>query len=104
MRTTKKPLSAQPLRQEVHWVPESREVTLSSPNRPFRVWTLYGEGRNDPGTPPVLPIAPIHLRGAFLEDFLHDWNMRGTTLRYYSRVMQDNVWILVEYKNEEKRR
>ena len=96
MRTRpKQPLR---LRQEVHWVPESREVSLRSTERPTRVWTLYLE--SDPGKTPVLPLTPIHLHGAFLEDYVHDWNMRGSTLRYYSRAIQDKVWILVEYQEK----
>jgi len=59
-------------------------------------------GRDDPTTPPALPIAPVHNLGAFLEDHIHDWNMQrrageGPHLRYYSRVVAHSCWILLEY-------
>lgn len=85
-------------RQEVLWVPETRLVVLTSNERPYRVWTLYGEGRDDPKRPPKLPITPVHNHGAFLEDYVHDWNIQqGNVLRYYSRAVEHSVWILVEY-------
>ena len=88
-------------RQEVHWVPESRLVPMASDEEPYRVWTLYGEGRNDPKTPPALPITPVHRHGAFLEDYIHDWNIvrveKRPHLRYASRAMDHSCWILVEY-------
>jgi hypothetical protein len=88
------------VRQEVHWVPEDRKVELSGTERPFRVWTLYSLGglpESKDRPPPELPITPVHNQGAFLEDHIHDWRMIGTTLSYYSRVAESNVWILVEY-------
>lgn len=91
------------VRQEVHWVdlPLNRAVPLSE--HPYRVWTLYGPGRDDPMTPPSLPIAPVHNQGAFLEDYIHDWTYRyhpgqeRHLLRYGSRVTNEGTWILVEY-------
>lgn len=67
----------------------------SAKDRPFRVWTLYLEC--NPKRKPEPPVHPVHMGGAFLEDFVHDWNTQGTTLRYYSRAMDSEVWILVEY-------
>jgi hypothetical protein len=89
--------------QEVHWVPRTRRVALGRAEVPYRVWTLYGPGRDDPKAPPALPLAPVHHQGAFLEDKLHDWGVSRrfadgpVTIRYYSRAAQDSVWILVEY-------
>lgn len=87
------------VRQEVHWVPVSREINITT--EPYRVWTLYGPGQDDPKVTPTLPIQPVHLHGSFLEDYVHDWNWRwtkdGGTLTYYSRVRQDSVWILLEF-------
>jgi hypothetical protein len=83
------------------WVPETRFARLPDDEQPFRVWTLYGEGRDDPKAPPALPIAPTHNAGAFLEDRIHDWNVTRLDgvphLRYYSRVMPHSCWVLVEY-------
>lgn len=78
------------VRQEIVWVPPGRKIQVLE--RPKRVWTLFSESK------PELPFTPIHNHNAFLEDFLHDWNMvNATTLRYYSRVALDSVWILLEY-------
>jgi hypothetical protein len=90
-------------RQIVLWVPETRLVPLPDDEEPYRVWTLYGEGRNDPKTAPALPITPAHHHGAFMEDMIHDWNVvrvgsdRKPHLRYASRAMDHSCWILVEY-------
>lgn len=62
--------------------------------QPFRLWTMYE--CTDEGNPPSLPMTPRHLHGAFLEDRVHDWNLNGTTLRYYSRVTSGGVWLLLE--------
>ena len=80
-------------RTEVVWVPKSRLAKLQGMKpgkdgklgRPFRVWTLYRE--SDPNKKPAPPSPPVHNNGAFLED----------TLRYYSRAIESEVWILVEY-------
>lgn len=89
------------VRQEVLWVPETRLVPLASDQIPYRVWTLYGEGRDDPKVPPTLPILPTHNHGAFMEDKMHDWNVvhpdRKPHLHYASRVAEHSVWILIEY-------
>ncbi len=88
-------------RQIVLWVPETRLVPLPSDEEPYRVWTLYGEGREDPAVPPALPIVPVHNHGAFMEDYIHDWNVvrasRQPHLHYASRVAEHSVWILIEY-------
>jgi hypothetical protein len=91
------------VRQLVLWVPENRHVALPDDAHPYRVWTLYGEGRNDPKTQPALPITPFHNHGAFMEDYVHDWNVHWDRktgkhyLHYASRVMAHSCWILVEY-------
>jgi hypothetical protein len=93
------------LRQEVYWVPENRRVTLSGSykNMNLRVWTLYNE--TDEAKVPHLPRTPIHHQGAFLEDYLHDWNLRekDTVLVYGSRVLESGTWILVEHMEPWKR-
>ena len=93
----KPPPTPKVTRQELLWVPETRRVEIQE--HPYRVWTLYGSTSHD--TKPSLPITPVHLNGAFLEDFIHDWNVDRTggklALRYYSRAIESRVWILVEY-------
>jgi hypothetical protein len=74
-------------------VPGAKPVPLDK--KPKRVWTLYSH--TDPKKPPKLPITPIHLHGAFLEDYVHDWNWRGGKFYYGSRVMDRPVWVLLEY-------
>lgn len=82
------------MRQEVHWVPTTRRVELSG--KPKRVWTLV-DGVGEPGFKHKLPMTPAHGNSAFLEDHIHDWVMQGNTLRYFSRVAEHTVWILVEF-------
>jgi hypothetical protein len=96
----KVPKTPKVIRQEVLWVPESRRVPVTE--FPYRIWTLYGH--TDPEVRPALPMTPVHRNGAFMEDYVHDWNVRsvGTpemVLTYYSRAMDSRVWILVEYAN-----
>ena len=87
-------------RQELHWVKEDRKILLASNETPFRVWTLM-VGEQDPSVVPTLPFEPRHNANAFMEDRLHDWNTvyqdGKHTLLYYSRVVRDKVWVLVEY-------
>ena len=52
---------------------------------------------------PVKTLEDIYLqhhKGVFLEDKLHDWNIRNNKLDYYSRVVEQgsNVKILIEYE------
>lgn len=94
------------IRQEVRWIPlpASRSITLEE--HPYRVWTLYGPGRDDPNTPPTLPIVPQHHNGAFMEDHLHDWTYGKhggkDVFRYGSRVTNDGTWVLIEYTDPKK--
>jgi len=65
------------------------------------VWTLYNE--TDKSKPPALPFSPVHNHNAFIEDRLHDWNIINGKFRYGSRVMDQDVWVLVEMKNGGRR-
>lgn len=65
-----------------------------------QVWTLYLN--TDPSKPPQLPFFPRHNVNAFMEDYIHDWNVRvfegQAYLDYYSRVADRPVWVLLEYR------
>ncbi|PLS19055.1 hypothetical protein CVD28_01225 [Bacillus sp. M6-12] len=81
-----------------------------------RLWTVYDEERMwtwkkfDTQTgerlerPSSLEEVELkHHEGIFLEDRIHDWNIRqGNLLDYYSRVVGQNeeVKILIEYKEK----
>lgn len=74
-------------------------VDVEGGKRPTRLWTLYAH--TDPNVAPTLPYIPVHLNGAFLEDYVHDWDWNETgVIRYYSRVISamDGVWLLLEWK------
>jgi hypothetical protein len=79
--------------QEIHWVPESRKISLEK--MPHRVWTVMVN--YNPDNKPELPMVPQHLHNAFLEDKTHDWAWKNGVLRYFSRVADHSVWILCEY-------
>jgi hypothetical protein len=64
---------------------------------PDRVWTLFRE--TDENKPPALPIVPAHRVNAFMEDYMHDWNVdHKGNFRYASRVTDQPVWVLLEYR------
>lgn len=63
--------------------------------RPTRIWTLYTHTVEI--APPRLPFTPLHHVNAWLEDEMHDWNWVRGVLRYYSRVANGPVWLLLEY-------
>jgi hypothetical protein len=71
-----------------------KPVTLAS--EPSQVWTLWGMTEHT--HKPELPFTPVFRTNAFPEDAIHDWNFRGGMFRYYTRVMNHSVWVLVEYK------
>lgn len=79
--------------------PRARPIPYTEPEEPVRVWTLYGH--DDENAPPPLPFSPVHNKNAFLEDYVHDWNIHGwgdnRFLDYASRVVDRPVWILLEF-------
>lgn len=75
----------------------AKPVAIPPGAAPDRVWTLYFESDRD--NPPALPFTPVHNSNAFLEDWMHDWNIGpGGKLHYASRVIDRDVWILLEYR------
>ena len=52
---------------------------------------------------PETSVEPIHQFNAFLEDYLHDWSMLGSKLRYHCHEGLHSVWILVQYETGEDR-
>lgn len=67
-----------------------------------RLWTLFqpkaawGRLEQEKDEPPALPIVPVHGENAFLEDRMHNWNIRSGQLHYYSRIANGPVWVLME--------
>jgi hypothetical protein len=60
------------------------------------VWTLTSS--RNPSITPVLPLHPVHGRGAFLEDYMHDWTVRDGSFVYRSRITDQPTWVLVQLK------
>lgn len=81
---------------DVVWIPEAPppKRMVSVPKKPVTVWTLFRE--TDPNKIPSLPIHP-HRGIAFPEDELHDWAWKNGRLRYFSRLNEGGVWVLLEY-------
>ncbi|MFA5186542.1 MAG: hypothetical protein WC551_08720 [Patescibacteria group bacterium] len=73
-----------------------RALPCAVERKPDRVWTLYC----NPAAPPNLPFEPQHNVNAFYEDYMHDWNWRAGQFRYYSRVADRPVWVLLEYEDK----
>ena len=74
-------------------------IPVRVPGEPSRVWTLWPETHED--KPPALPVVPVHRRNAFHEDYVHDWNIHNGMFRYYSRITDEPVWVLLEYDRKE---
>lgn len=74
-----------------------RFAVIDLVQKPWRIWTLLvpNAKRTDP---PSLPIEPQHNVNAFLEDETHDWTWRAGRLRYYTRVADRSVWLLIVYR------
>lgn len=83
--------------QEVVWIPKGapQKRVARVERRPKKVWTL--RGKHDPKKKPSLPIIPHVGMGAFPEDVGHDWAWRGGVLRYFSRLNDGGVWVLLEF-------
>lgn len=61
-----------------------------------RLYTLFNF--DDENSPPQLPFTPIHRENAFIEDEGHDWTQSDTHIRYFSRIVENGVWLLAELK------
>lgn len=90
-------------KQELLWIPKGKDVGAFAlkcevpytGERPSRVWTLIGPTQESER--PSLPIVPRHNVNAFVEDEIHDWNIRNGVFRYASRVSEGSVWLLLEF-------
>lgn len=88
-------------RQELIYYPHVRRPgvyeTIDMPQRPSAVWTLHRF--RDPNVKPSLPYTPIHQVNAIAEDVSHDWSWRAGQFRYFSRVTDDCIWLLLEFED-----
>jgi hypothetical protein len=109
MAPKRKKTKTKVVRQEVLWMTweeipslpskgKFKPVPLAGLKEPNRVWTLYHE--TDFSKTPLLPINPVHNHNAFLEDWMHDWNVHGDKFFYFTRIMGRGVWVLFEYTEE----
>lgn len=76
-----------------------------------KLWTVYDEKRiwgyskfNTQTGEPVKCLEDLTIRhheGVFLEDRIHDWNIRNGRLDYFSRVVGtgEKIKILIEYED-----
>lgn len=96
--------------QKLLWIPPGEDrgaMALTVPpipykgQRPNRLWTLLG--CVDPKVKPPIPERLIHLENAFLEDYIHDWNIRAGFLHYYSRTTDGGVWVVLEFEQLESK-
>lgn len=93
--------------QQLVWMEWEKRTDMPSGGRfkrihhdrePDRVWTLWMETEQD--KKPTLPIVPVHRHNAFFEDSVHDWNWMRGQFSYYTRVMGQSCWVLLEYKKK----
>lgn len=94
------------MKQKLLWIPKGKDISayaLKCDPVPFKdktpdiVWTLFLETNEN--KPPQLPIIPKHNHNAFLEDKMHDWNVRNGEFHYYSRISEGEVYLLLEWKD-----
>lgn len=92
-------------RQELLWIEKGKNTggtalrcdpVIFDKEIPKYVWTLFNETNKN--IKPTLPIKPVHHVNAFLEDRIHDWNVRKEKFYYYSRISTGEVWLLLEYE------
>jgi hypothetical protein len=67
------------------------EFNLEAPDRLWSWYGWIGVGI------PTLPVTPVHFKGFFFEDRIHDWNIRNGKIHYYSRIVENACWLLLEY-------
>ena len=80
------------MRQEIHWVDETRNVEVAG--IPDRVWYVRGNWDRRP----ALPMVPRDIYNAVSLDKGHDWRMFGNVLRYSGFVGgPHSCWLLLEY-------
>lgn len=94
-------------RQMVLWVPYGPRANMTPGHqpvqlgeRPWRVWSLFIVGHEAEDSPPPLPMAPVHGRGAYIESYVHDWDWKDGTLYFAARVPERGLWVLIEYDTE----
>lgn len=92
------------MKQELLWIPEGVDtgafaklcrVAYTGP-KPARVWTLLNECAQL--IPPIMPFVPKHHHNAFLEDYMHDWDIRQGMFHYHGVARDGNNWILLEFE------
>lgn len=92
------------MKQELLWVPEGKDNNSTfkicdvpyDGLDPFRVWTLFMF--TDENVKPQLPFILVHQQTAFLEDRIHDWDIRKGIFQYRTRH-DGKVWVLFEFKD-----
>lgn len=75
--------------QKLAYPASARLSGVECPKKPKHVWTVFAE--------PVIPMQLVHLHGAFHEDEVHDWRWAKGRLYYYSRIMDQDNWLVLEY-------
>ena len=98
------------MNQRLLWIPQveqkpggplaARGFASFEGTKPDRVWTLPRHTSEQ--DPPELPYTPVHMRTAFLEDYVHDWRVEKGGFWYYSRVhdlYRSGVWLLLEWED-----
>ncbi len=78
------------------------ELPVSLSKRPTQLWSLY-ENTNKKEKPSEENVKLFHGKGAFLEDYVHDydWDIsKPNILRYYSRITTGGIWICLLTNDE----
>jgi len=95
------------MKQSLLWIPIGKPVEWNDElvkvdpvpykgKKPTRLWTLFEELYSNKR--PNLPFKPVHHQNAFIEDYIHDYDIKDGFLRYYSRVSSGGNWVLLEFE------
>jgi hypothetical protein len=96
------------LKQELIWIPigkpyddnDTEKVKIApilyNGEKPKYLWTLINEVYSN--KKPQLPIKPIHFENAFLESYIHDWDIVENYIHYNSSASYGGNWILLEFE------
>ena len=94
------------IKQQLIWIPIGKPINEDSDiikvdpipysgKKPQKLWTLFDELYSN--KKPQLPYKPIYNINAYIESYVHDWDIRNNHLFYYSRNSNGGTWALLEF-------
>lgn len=78
------------------FIPKGINVKVPIPDnlKDFRFWVLLGV--ENVNTEPSIPKVLLHHKNAFMEDRMHDYDVRENHLRYFGSFTDKDKWVVLE--------